>query len=165
VTATEDKDRRRELSLPETSKIAALLADLMPPGPNARHGDSWSMSSTEAPPALVTLPIEPPPASVAAIVPEPRPTAEGRGDAEPHLPTIAADPDLIPLGDLTVSGYFSIVNWSNEPKRERHPRRNEYGLDEASLELARRIPFYVTGQARAVDRFSVAAVRAQFVWE
>jgi hypothetical protein len=75
------------------------------------------------------------------------------------------DLDLIPLGSLTVAGYFSLVNWKNDPRRIRHPKRADYGLDEQTLAQASRNPFYVVGQPRRPEDRSVSEVLAEIVWE
>jgi hypothetical protein len=217
VGVSEDKDRRRNLLVPETATIAQLLAEIMPKGqskPEAlietvsapaqpligpsgepeSNGAESVISSTLAQPLELPIavsqqsvyvpPIDSFPSPIAEVVVAPAPmggaplvlTDQSAGlflqhfnwDNEPVIAPAteqAADTDLIPLGELTVSEYFSLVNWSNEAGSERIPRWSEFGLDEASLTLARTIPFYVTGQARSPDRFSVSAVMAQFDWK
>src|SRR5262249_22694013 len=93
--------------------------------------------------------------------------ANSRRDRRPEkaINRAPANVDLMPLGNLTTAFFFSLMNWPNERERVRHPRRSDFGLDEASLRLAQTIPFYVTGQPRVPDRFSVAAIMAEFVWE
>ncbi len=227
MAAGEKKGQGRDLRLPETAKIAQLLAELMPPGKDLPQVDlkSPAHSSDEAFPvgrgsvlALdeiepdfsvpATRQPEPHHATPAAPLPEfvlpslvfsPRPpifVPEPTGPAEVYMesgpmplsisPSVyvtdeatsrrdernempinrsAANLDLMPLGNLTTAFFFSLMNWPNEPERVRHPRRSDFGLDEASLRLAQTIPFYVTGQPRVPDRFSVAAIMAEFVWE
>jgi len=206
----------RDLSVPETMRIAALLAELMPPGVEGSDGsapillpsnDSDSIhdgqgtivespalqmqdldeadeaeaedmtvtkpipsfaevngskptpvASLEAKPAPVT---PPEPAPVSAKLAEPLPAVAK--SPEPAHP--ALDPDLIPLGSLTVAGYFSLVNWKNDPRRVRHPSRADYGLDAQSLAQASRNPFYVVGQARRPEDRSVSEVMAEIAWE
>ena len=220
---SEDKDRRRNLLVPETATIAQLLAEIMPSGqskpevssprsseietvlaPAQRpmqaldepqsNGVQPVISSTSPKPheqpmtvsqqSVYASPLDSFPSHIGEVVVAPAPMSAAplelndqsagvflqqfNWDNEPVSAPIPAEPaesDLIPLGDLTVSEYFSLVNWNNEPDCERFPRWSEFGLDEASLTLARTIPFYVTGQARLPDRLSVSAVMAQFDWK
>jgi hypothetical protein len=87
--------------------------------------------------------------------------------AEPVVPLPTAVPadDLIPLGDLSVGGYFSLVNWRNDPEQTKHPRRSDYGLDEQTLALARQNPFYVIGKPRRPEARNVASVLSEIAWE
>jgi len=223
VGVSEDKDRRRNLLVPETATIAQLLAEIMPSGPSKPEVSSPRSSETETLLAPAQLPMPavgepqsngvqpvisstspkpleqpitvsqqsvyaPPldsfPSHIAEVVVAPAAMPAGpvelndqsagvflqqfNWDNEPVNTPVATQPvdtDLIPLGDLTVSEYFSLVNWNNDAGSERFPRWSEFGLDEASLTLGRTIPFYVTGQARSPDRFSVSAVMAQFDWK
>ncbi len=103
-------------------------------------------------------PLEPPPPAKPAIESAKLETAKVVAPSRP------AD-DLIPLGDLSVSGYFSLVNWGNDPTHARHPRRSDYGLDEHTLALARQNPFYVIGQPRRPESRSVAEVLSEITWE
>jgi hypothetical protein len=226
----------RDLSVPETMKIAALLAELMPPGAEIGSGaepiriSSGASDSAhdgqgsvlEAPvlemqeldvPAraeiddtAVTKPIqsfvEPDAATktpvaltesalarakalesalirVKAIESMPAPAKVVESTPTPAKPVVSMpapantvemtptslDPELIPLGSLSVAGYFSIVNWKNDPRRVRHPRRADYGLDQQTLAQASRNPFYVVGQPRRPEDRSVSEVLAEIVWE
>src|SRR5439155_17525065 len=102
VTVSENLNRRRGLSLPETQKIAELLAQLMPLGSDASRTSSLSTSSAEkiepglavpaalhpqvasrrvlGPEPIFAPTVEWPAASVAEIVTDRRPTAD-RSDA------------------------------------------------------------------------------------
>lgn len=205
----------RDLSVPETMKIAALLAELMPPGVEVGSGnapiqlpisDSDSILDTQGSvhdsPALqledldqvapaevedmtvttplpeFALPNEPKLAREAPVVdstPKAATIVEPVKPAAPVAPAALAepaesasaplDPELIPLGSLTVAGYFSLVNWKNDPKRVRHPRRADYGLDQQTLAQASRNPFYVVGQPRRPEERSVSEVMAEIAWE
>jgi hypothetical protein len=79
--------------------------------------------------------------------------------------TPAHDQDLVPLGHLTFSGFLALVNWTNDPQRVKQPRRVDYGLDEPTLQQARKNPFYLVGQPRRPERDSVAEVMAEISWE
>jgi hypothetical protein len=99
-----------------------------------------------------------------------KPTPPAPPPAKPREPVPAAKPavpadDLIPLGDLSVSGFFSLVNWRNDKDQTRHPRRSDYGLDEQTLALARRNPFYVIGKPRRPESQNVASVLSEIAWE
>ncbi len=215
----------RDLSVPETMKIAALLAELMPPGIEMGSGNEPisipsgaedsvhdGHASVLDPPALqmedldhveqeevdettVTklsaelidskeikqareIPVEPTPALARTAEPVPAPAAvkpmpvpvkavEPTPAPAKAVETTSAplDPELIPLGSLTVAGYFSLVNWKNDPKRVRHPRRADYGLDQQTLAQASRNPFYVVGQPRRAEERSVSEVMAEIAWE
>ncbi len=205
----------RDLSVPETMKIAALLAELMPPGIEMGSGNEPisipsgaedsvhdGHASVLDPPALqmedldhveqeevdettvtklsaelidskeirqaLEIPVEPTPAP-AAVKPMPVPVKVVEPTPAPAkaVETTSAplDPELIPLGSLTVAGYFSLVNWKNDPKRVRHPRRADYGLDQQTLAQASRNPFYVVGQPRRAEERSVSEVMAEIAWE
>jgi hypothetical protein len=113
-------------------------------------------------------PLEPPPADSkrksSFESPKAAPDPAKPKPEKPAKPAIKDD-DLIPLGDLSVSGYFSLVNWRNEPEQAKHPRRSDYGLDEQTLALARLNPFYLIGQPRRPETRSVANVLSEISWE
>jgi hypothetical protein len=240
----------KDLSVPETMRIAALLAELMPPatesgaaaapvevadeppvselGPPALRleelEEAGAVSFTDPPPSdwaespldRALPPQEPaaPPSEPRAFIPvekpgsrqglkpiadvpataksdsallrppplpkvDPAPAASAELETEfwqpkkggfkpapPKTPSKAPlDPDLIPLGDLSAGSFFSLVNWRNEPERARHPRRADYGLDEQTLALASRNPFYVVGRPRRPEERSVSEVLSEIVWE
>lgn len=226
----------RDLSVPETMKIAALLAELMPPGNLSSHSgettyptpsdhDDEQPGPSVAPPALEIEELDdaepvaepepmqerPRPASPRGLsktkfpVEFPTPPPMGRFKPDADLPPplsmpspsvaellnspdwksdplpeplpadvpaslansagAAADPELIQLGDLSTAGFFAMANWRNDPAAVRRPRRADYGLDEQTLALARRNPFYVVGQPRRPETRTVADVLAEFVWE
>jgi hypothetical protein len=97
--------------------------------------------------------------------PEPPKAAPPPPAPEPDKPvTTSLDPDLIPIGNLAASGYFTIVNWRNEPERAKHPRRADFGLDEQTLAVARKNPFYVVGQPRRAEHATVADVLSEIGW-
>jgi len=241
MATQEMKERsKRNLLLPETGKIAALLADLMPgvaPAAESESDDTDPINSSvapaieppatelispvilAAPPAAATEPVQ---HDIDAAVDQPQPTLKsdsswdsGKCDpdknpvhdtllvtalpwraiaatdftvseaaesialtdqievADPGQPASAVDApasvsipdDRIPLGELTVAAYFALVNWQNRPDRGRHPRLSDFGLDDASLALAKVIPFYVVGQPRVADKTTVAAVLSEVAWE
>jgi hypothetical protein len=241
MATQETKERsKRNLVLPETGRIAALLADLMPgvaPATESESDDTEPINSSVAvdiePPVTEILPPEifatAPAAStkrvpqdIDAAVVELQPTLKndsgwdsGRCDPDKNLipdtllvtalpwgahaetdfqvsevaasdvltdrievanpsqsapavdapaPVSVAD-DRIPLGELTTAAYFALVNWQNRPDRGRHPRLSDFGLDDASLALAKVIPFYVVGQPRVADKTTVAAVLSEVAWE
>jgi hypothetical protein len=211
MTKTNKNDRSpRDISVPETMRIAALLAELMPPGTDmdsraapvaiqteVTDSIDGAASSILAPPALQMEdlddlgPAQPDDMSVTRLVDSPvessgtKPVADAPAAAKLAPPkvdeTVAAKPtppkvdetvaatsldlELIPLGGLTVAGYFSFVNWKNDPRRVRRPRRADFGLDDQTLAQASRNPFLVVGQPRRADERSVSEVMAGIVWE
>lgn len=115
-------------------------------------GLNWANDPTQPPIA--------PPETPAPGEPEVQATAD-----EPSTTTKPHDLELVPLGNLSASGFFSLVNWTNDPQRVRHPRRADYGLDEQTLSQARKNPFYVIGQPRRPERDSVSEVLAEISWD
>jgi hypothetical protein len=69
----------------------------------------------------------------------------------------------IPLGDLTVAGFFSLVNWRNEQAAVRHPPFAPRYDARTSAEL-RKIPFILLDEPSVDDSWSVAAVLKSFAW-
>jgi hypothetical protein len=257
----DNKDRSpMNLSFPETTKIAALLAELMPSGTPATTAPTAALAASEpqagvpvadVPPSpdLTEEPelnvrtnfVPPPPAarratperritatvtripiakaalvpssvseeeisvvlSATAATPNPAPVEPAAEQNPPHSqgqknlgdgptgaflgrynwkneaavgkpgakiddPTShgsASDIDWIPLGELTATAYFSLVNWRNEPDRPSRIRRRDLGLDEDSLTQAKTVPFFVVGKPRVPDRTTVAAILSQVAWE
>ncbi len=106
-------------------------------------------------------PISPPPSQPPTSLPE-RPAEHTE---TPTASRRAYDLELVPLGNLSAKGFFSLVNWTNDPQKVRHPRRADYGLDEQTLSQARKNPFYVVGQPRRPERDSVSEILAEIDWE
>lgn len=115
-------------------------------------GLNWANDPSQPPIAATPLPLQSADSSVGS-------TQERSTDRRPH------DVELVPLGDLSAAGFFSLVNWTNDPQGARHPRRADYGLDEQTLSQARKNPFYVVGQPRKPERDSVAELMARISWD
>jgi len=69
----------------------------------------------------------------------------------------------IPLGDLTVAGFFSLINWHNDPSAVRHPPLAPR-FDAKTTEELRKIPFIVLDAETTEDDWTVAAVLKSFAW-
>lgn len=69
----------------------------------------------------------------------------------------------IPLGDLTLAAFFSLVNWHNDPSAVRHPPPVPR-FDAKTTEELRKIPFIVLDAEPTEDEWSVAAVLKSFRW-
>jgi hypothetical protein len=151
---------------PSPRQPAAPPATAVPSGSKAVASTPPRFEARLQPGRPKQPPLEPPTRRVEAEPPPIKPSVESekRGPAKATKPSRPAD-DLIPLGDLSVSGYFSLVNWRNDPEQARHPRRSDYGLDEQTLALARKNPFYVIGQPRRPESRNVAEVLSEIAWE
>jgi hypothetical protein len=140
-----------------------------PPVENKRPQSKGEFKLEAMPPKAPVKqpPLEPPADSKRKSSFEPPKAAPEPAKPKPEKPAKPAikDDDLIPLGDLSVSGYFSLINWRNEPEQAKHPRRSDYGLDEQTLALARLNPFYLIGQPRRPETRSVANVLSEISWE
>lgn len=148
-------------SEPEIKKAAPLPVKQEPPKANA------PAPIKQEPPKTAPVKQEPPKAATPAPPRQEPPRAAAPATHErPKAATQAAkDDELIPLGDLSVGGYFSLVNWRNDRQKAKHPRRSDYGLDEQTLALARRNPFYLVGRPRVPEARSVAAVLSEIAWD
>jgi hypothetical protein len=154
---------------PAPSKSSFKLPPVDPPV-EAKRPQSKSEFRLEAMPPKAPAkqpPLEPPAESKRKSSFEPPKAAPEPAKSKPEKPAkpAAKDDDLIPLGDLSVSGYFSLVNWRNDAEQAKHPRRSDYGLDEQTLALARLNPFYLIGQPRRPETRSVANVLSEIAWE
>jgi hypothetical protein len=135
---------------PPRSDSSALEPSAVGVGQFLRHLN-WSNDPAQPP-----LPTESP---IAMSGPEARSTTQTVPQSKPH------DPELVPLGNLSLAGFFALVNWTNDPQRVKQPRRADYGLDEQTLSEARKNPFYVIGKPRRPERDSVAEVLAEISWD
>jgi hypothetical protein len=153
---------------------APPISDARKSGHDARP---WQTPAPEIPPKAMAEAHDEETA-VTKLIDSPVPTPpikqpdEPPASAAPAEPAVAStqaiapvDPDLIPLGSLSVGGFFSLVNWKNEPHRARHPRRADYGLDEQTLAQASKNPFYVVGQPRRPEERNVSEVLSEIAWE
>ena len=74
-------------------------------------------------------------------------------------------PDLIPLGNVTTAGYFTLINWRNQPELVRHPVRDPFaGIEPETITLAKNVPFFSYGSPSG-SPWSVSALMSQFAWE
>ena len=85
--------------------------------------------------------------------------------ARPAAQCMTAEADLIPLGNVTIAGYFTLVNWRNQPEMVRHPIRDPLaGIEKQTITLAKCIPFFGYGSTNGTS-WSLCDVMAQFAWE
>jgi hypothetical protein len=142
----------KEVKLPELPKILTPVetpAEVRMPEP--QHVEAPRDSTIIMPPPLPKpLPV-PPPLPVAAT---PEVTA--------LTPAISAA-QRIPLGDLTVAGYFSLVNWTNDPLKVRHPPY-EPRYDARTIAELGKIPYVSLDAPAQDDEWSVTAVLKSFAW-
>jgi hypothetical protein len=97
--------------------------------------------------------------------PEERPTPVVAAPSRPAAQRKAPGADLIPLGNVTMAGYFTLMNWRNQPEMVRHPIRDPLaGIEKETITLAKSIPFFGYGSTTG-SPWSVAEVMLQFAWE
>lgn len=175
VTVPASPDATARIKSAATSAMPKAMPTLRPPS----KAEFRLEPEPTRPPSKTEIKLEPvapkPPVAkpVADVHAAPKPTSESEArksapaKSEPKKVAESAgkDDDLIPLGDLSVGGYFSLVNWRNERDKAKHPRRSDYGLDEQTLALARRNPFYLIGHPRRPEARSVANVLSEIVWD
>jgi hypothetical protein len=120
---------------------------------------------TSGPGVLVSTPASEPEVASPPLAPTPAQTVARTPSSATPPTRRALDPELIPLGGISVAGFFSLVNWNNSPDRVKLPKRADYGLDEATLTHARKNPFYLIGQPRKPESKTVAEILSEIEWE
>src|SRR5579864_4915323 len=93
--------------------------------------------------------------------PAPIPVALSKPVTQPNVPTA----DLIPMGNVTTAGYFTLMNWRNRPDQVRHPIRDPLaGLEKETITLAKGVPLFGYGPTGGAA-WTVATVMALAAWE
>lgn len=166
--------------LPQPLPPAATTPVVLPPLPEMEALVAPEPIESVVPPPLpemeAIVATEPAVEPAEPIVPPPLPEviAHVQHAPPPLLPTVAslrplqtdtklAPIEYIPLGDLTVAGYFALVNWQNDPNAVRHPPLAPR-FDAQTAEELRKIPFIQLDTMPVDDAWSVAAVLRTFSW-
>lgn len=147
--------------LPQTGPATYAVVESKPPVAETREEEERPDAATPPPVPAARRSGDSSSFTLAEFIIEQTTAAPATPPPLPAAPAAAAE--RIPLGDLTVAGYFSLVNWANDPAAVRHPPFAPRYDARTSAEL-RKIPFILLDEPAVDDSWSVAAVLKSFAW-